>query len=266
MKNDVDALIRAASEIVQSAGSIALDHFRVGVQVEDKRLHGVFDPVTEADRKIELFVREKLAQLDDTLAVVGEEFGRSGSGDSYWIIDPIDGTRAFICGVPLWGTLLGLVINGVPVGSIMYQPFTKELYVSDSSGPRLVHEGRTTRLKTSSCTQIEEATVYSLDPRIIERINLSKPFWRLVERAKLLRWGGDCYSFAMVAHGCVDLVVDGGLEAYDIVPLIHLIESAGGVVTDLHGNRPMNGGTLVAAANPQLHQAALDVLNNTDSE
>lgn len=260
MKHDVDELIVLATEIVRSSGDIALRHFRSQMMVDDKHLRGTFDPVTEADRGIELLVRKGLQEIDSSLAVVGEEYGRTGDGNSYWIIDPIDGTRAFISGMPLWGTLLGLVIDGIPVGSIMYQPFTGETYVSDSIGPRLFHNSSLTTLRTSQCKSISEAIVYSLDPRLITYVNLTQQFTKLTEQCKMLRWGGDCYSFAMVARGCVDLVIEAALEPYDIVPLIHLIESSGGVVTDLNGDRPMNGGVVIAAASKELHKAALKIL------
>jgi histidinol phosphatase-like enzyme (inositol monophosphatase family) len=270
MRQEFDDLIARAMHLVYEAGEIALKHFRSEMNIEDKHLRGVFDPVTEADRGIELLIRNGLQAIDDKLAVVGEEFGRTGAGNSYWIVDPIDGTRAFICGTPLWGILLGLVIDGVPVASIMHQPFTNETFVSDSMGARLLHRGLVTTLhklvtplRTSSCRALADAIVYSLDPRLIESVGLTRQFSDLTRQCRMLRWGGDCYSFAMLAHGCIDLVVEAGLESYDIVPLIHLIESAGGVVTDLAGERPMNGGIVVAAANSELHRAALEILRSS---
>ncbi|MDR8730123.1 inositol monophosphatase family protein [Burkholderia pseudomultivorans] len=263
MKHTIDELIDRAVRVVHDAGDIALRYFRSRMKIDDKHSRGVFDPVTEADRRIEKFIREALSSVDPGLAVIGEEYGRSGDGDSYWIVDPIDGTRAFICGVPLWGILVGLVIDGVPVGSVMYQPFTGETYISDSSGPRLFHRNAVVAIRTSACRSVSEAIAYSLDPRLIERANLMQPFSRLMEQCRMLRWGGDCYSFAMVALGCVDLVVEAGLEPYDVVPLIHLVESAGGVVTDLNGVRPMNGGIVVAAANRELHEAALTIFHES---
>ncbi|WP_043284759.1 inositol monophosphatase family protein [Paraburkholderia oxyphila] len=263
MKYDAASLIAHAVRIVHASGQIALTHFRSKMNVDDKHLRGVFDPVTEADRGIELLVREGLMKVDPDLAVVGEEYGRSGDGNSYWIIDPIDGTRAFISGMPLWGILVGLVLDGVPVGSIMYQPFTGETYVSDPHGARLFHKDSINRIYTSQCRSLSEAIVYSLDPILVERANLTRQFYALAGQCKMVRWGGDCYSFAMVALGCIDLVFDAALEPYDIVPLIHLVESAGGVVTDLNGERPMEGGSVLAAANADLHRAALEILRNS---
>ncbi|KFG98172.1 hypothetical protein GQ56_0105875 [Burkholderia paludis] len=263
MKHTIDELIDRAVRVVHGAGDIAFTYFRSQMQIDDKHSRGVFDPVTEADRRIERLISEGLSSVDPGLAVIGEEYGRSGEGNSYWIIDPIDGTRAFICGMPLWGILVGLVIDGVPVGSVMYQPFTGETYISDSGGPRLFHRNTVASIRTSACRSVSEAIVYSLDPRLIERANLMRPFSRLMAQCRMLRWGGDCYSFAMVAHGCIDLVVEAGLEPYDVVPLIHLVESAGGVVTDLDGARPMNGGIVVAAANRELHEAVLAIFHES---
>jgi myo-inositol-1(or 4)-monophosphatase len=257
----IDALMQAGLAAVLEAAPIALRYFRRPMQVQDKRLHGAFDPVTLADQEIELAIRAALTQHDPALALVGEEYGASGDSGDYWIIDPIDGTRAFMSGMPTWGMLLGLVLGGRPVGSVMHQPFTGETLFADSSGGWLMHQGQTTRLRSSACTDLADAILYSTDPLMVARAGFAEAFEALRQRVKLPRWGGDCYGFALVAQGCVDLMVEGSLQPYDIVPLLRAIEAAGGVVTDLQGRLPMSGGNVIAAANPALHAAALAVLN-----
>jgi myo-inositol-1(or 4)-monophosphatase len=221
-----------------------------------------YDPVTEADRRIEMLIRERLTARYPDLPIVGEEFGSSGAGESYWIIDPIDGTRSFISGVPTWGILLGLVVAGKASAGIMHQPFTGETFLA-GPGRRATycHAGRETPLAARADATLEDAILYSTHPLMLEGMGLLKQFRLLTARCRLQRWGGDCYAFALVAQGCIDLMVDAMLQPYDIVPLIPIIEGAGGVVTDLEGRSPLRGGTVVAAANASLHAAALEIMN-----
>jgi myo-inositol-1(or 4)-monophosphatase len=258
----IDTLMQAGLAAVLAAAPIALQYFREPLQVEDKRLHGAFDPVTQADKQVEQAIAAALRAHDATLAIVGEEFGRSGQGDDYWIVDPIDGTRAFMSGMPTWGILLGLVIDGRPVGSVMHQPFTGETLFADSAGGRFMHRGQSRPLRTSDCAELGNAILYSTDPAMIDRADLNRPFEALRRRVMLPRWGGDCYGFALLAQGCIDLMVEGSLQPYDIVPLVRAIEAAGGVVTDLQSRLPLNGGNVIAAANPRLHAQALAILND----
>jgi myo-inositol-1(or 4)-monophosphatase len=246
---------------VLEAGPIALEYFRRGAAVDDKRPGGHFDPVTEADRRIETLIRERLSAAYPEHRIVGEEHGVSGAGSTYWTIDPIDGTRSFISGLPTWGILLGLVVDGRAVAGIMHQPFTGETYFADpQAGSRHYHGGRETQLRTRADARLDDAILYSTDPLMFADPQLRASFDRLAARARLVRWGGDCYGYSLVAHGCIDLMVDSLLMPYDIIPMIPIIEGAGGVVTDLNGDPPMHGGTVIMAANPALHAAALELM------
>jgi myo-inositol-1(or 4)-monophosphatase len=259
--DDIAALMDFALGAVIEAGAIARRHFRTDMRVDNKLSGGAFDPVTQADTGIESFLREVLGRRTPALAIIGEEFGTTGGGDDYWIIDPIDGTRAFISGMPTWGILLGLVIAGRAVGGIMHQPFTGEIFIADPArGSRLLHQGQSTVLRASRCTDLGAAILYSSDPVPLARGGIAAGFDRLAGACRLRRWGGDCYALALVALGSIDIMVEGALAPYDIVPLIAIIEGAGGIVTNLDGAPPLSGGNVVAAGNAILHAAAIRIL------
>jgi myo-inositol-1(or 4)-monophosphatase len=251
----------AALEAVLAAGVIALEYFRKPMVVEDKRPGVHFDPVTAADRRIEALIRERLEARFPGYRILGEEHGATGDGSTCWVIDPIDGTRAFISGMPTWGILIGLVTDGRAVAGIMHQPFTGETYLADpAGGARLRMHGQESRLACRAEATLADAILYSTHPSMFADRDLRARYDTLAARCRLQRWGGDCYAFALVAGGGIDLMVDSMLMPYDIVPLIPIIEGAGGVVTDLDGRSPLEGGTVVAAANARLHAAALDIL------
>lgn len=259
LRGHVDAGLQAVTE----AGPIALEYFRKAMTVTDKMPGVYFDPVTEADRRVEMLIRERLAARFPDVPIIGEEFGSTGDGDTYWIIDPIDGTRSFISGMPTWGILLGLVVDGTAVAGIMHQPYTGETYVADAErGTRFLHRGTESPARTRSGATLRDAVLYSTHPAMLEASGVSQSFRELAARCRLQRWGGDCYAFALVAQGCIDLMVDSMLQPYDIVPMIPIIEGAGGVVTDLSGRSPLAGGTVIAAANARVHAAALEIMND----
>jgi len=256
----LSTLMLAGEAAVREAGAVALACFRNRMDIANKNTQGGFDPVTDADRRVERVLRERLRVVDPTLGFVGEEFGAEGSANNYWITDPIDGTRAFMSGMLGWGILLGLVLGGRAVGGIMYQPFTDEYFSAAGEGAFVARAGERLRLAASGTERLEDAVLYSTDPGPLAAGGMLARFTELAGRCRLQRWGGDCYAFAMLAAGCIDLVVEGPLQAYDIVPLIPIIEAAGGVVTDLNGKTPLQGGAVVAAGSRALHAAALDVL------
>jgi myo-inositol-1(or 4)-monophosphatase len=164
--------------------------------------------------------------------------------------------------MPTWGILLGLVVDGQPVAGIVHQPHTGETWFADrGSGARLYVDGSERALRTKRGTSLEEAILFSTDPRLLVDPATRTGYERLASRCRLQRFGGDCYGYVLVASGCIDLMIDGSLMPYDVVPLIPIIEEAGGVITDLEGRTPMNGGTVIAAANAGLHAAAMEILN-----
>jgi histidinol phosphatase-like enzyme (inositol monophosphatase family) len=256
--SDIDARLAAALPIVAAAGQLALRYFRMPISVENKRGDGAFDPVTEADRGVEALIRARLGAVWPDSPIVGEEEGFTpGTSAWSWIIDPIDGTRAFITGVPAWGILLGLLYDGLPVGGIVHQPYLDETFVGAPSGAILRGRGAEHRLQTSGRTTLSEAVLYSTHPSMF--VDEAKAGFDAVSGAvRMTRFGGDCYSYCLLAHGFIDLVIESGLQPYDILPLVPIIEAAGGAITTLTGEVPLAGGTVIAAATPALHARALD--------
>ena len=253
--------LQVGLDAVRAAGPIALEYFRKPVAVDDKRKGGQYDPVTEADRRIELLIRDRLQRAFPDHRIIGEEHGSHGEGPACWYIDPIDGTRAFISGMPTWGILLGLVVDDRPLVGIVHQPFTGETwYAAPGVGAWLRFGTEESPLRTRTDAALVDAVLYSTHPSMFHDSSLRRRYDRLAGRCRLQRWGGDCYAFALVAQGGIDLMVDSGLMPYDIVPLVPIIEAAGGVVTDLQGRVPLAGGTVIAAANRTLHAAALEIM------
>jgi myo-inositol-1(or 4)-monophosphatase len=256
--------LRVALEAAVDAGPIALEYFRRPIAIDDKRKDGRYDPVTEADRGIEAHIRRRLRAAFPDHGIVGEEYGREGSDDTYWVIDPIDGTRAFISGMPTWGILLGLVAHGRPLVGVMHQPFTGETwYASVGGGARLRLRDRELPIRTRDGASLGDAVLYSTHPSMFDE-PMGARYGALAARCRLQRWGGDCYAFALVAQGGIDLMVDAGLAPYDILPLVPIIEEAGGTVTDLEGRVPLEGGTVIAAANSALHAEALAIMSGAE--
>lgn len=251
-------LVAFIEKLALSSGEAILPFFRTGLSVTDKgRETGAFDPVTEADRAAETVIRRMIRNTFPGHGIVGEEFEDfQAEAEHVWVVDPIDGTRAFLCGLPVWGTLIGLMKNGEPVMGVMNQPYTGELFVggvgkAHLKGPRGLRE-----LTTRACHALKDATLMTTDPRLFAGEEI-EAFRRVEQSVRLSRYGTDCYAYAMLASGQVDLVIESGLKPYDIVALIPIIEGAGGVITTWEGESARSGGQIIAAANPILHEAAL---------
>ena len=245
--------------LADAADRETLPLFRTVLGVDNKR-PADFDPVTEADRAAERAIREAIEARFPAHAILGEEYGSTGTGDSRWVIDPVDGTRAFIAGVPVWGTLIGYCEAGRAVAGIMSQPFTGERFLAGPEGAELRRGETRTRLKVRQTKRLQDAVMFTTTPRLYQGQALER-FETLEATARLTRFGVDCYAFAMLAAGHADLVVETGLQPYDIVALIPIVEAAGGTITTWQGSRAEGGGNVVAAATPELHAAALEILN-----
>ena len=247
--------------IAAAAAAETLPRFRRFGDVANK-LEGGFDPVTEADREAEQAVRALIRAEFPGQGILGEEFGsENASSDHVWVIDPIDGTRSFISGIPLWGTLVGLTRRGNAVAGMMAQPFIGELFYA--AGGEAWYEGphgARQRLSARKTVALSEATLCTTTPALFQG-DRRVAYDRLEKAVRLARYGTDCYAYVMLAAGNVDLVVEVGLQPYDIVALIPIIEAAGGVVTEWSGGPAEDGGGIVAAATPELHAAAMDALH-----
>ena len=216
--------------------------------------------MTNADRAIERVLRTAIDSRYPDHGIVAEEEGeRRGAGEYTWFIDPIDGTRAFMTGSPLWGTLIGLAQRGQPLFGLLVQPVLEEVFFGGPSGSWLIKPERRERLKSRPCKSLATAVLASTHPDMFTGGHESR-FRALAQQCLLNRFGGDCYNYAMLAAGYLDLVVESKLKPYDIVPLIPILERAGCVVTDWSGRPSLSGGDVVAAGTRELHTAALEAL------
>jgi len=249
----------AAVSLAEQAGPIAAGHFRQPLDVQDKSRGVYFDPVTVADREVERFLRTELQSRFPGYGVLGEEDGGEDTdAERCWVIDPIDGTRAFITGMPAWGILLGLTERGVPRVGVMHQPYIGETFSGASGlGARLRHRGAETAITTRTDVALEDATLYCTHPDVFIEATDRAAFDRVAGASRMVRFGGDCYAYCLLALGQTDLVVEASLQTYDIAPLIPIIEAAGGVVTDGRGGSAAKGGFVVAAGSAALHAQAL---------
>lgn len=247
-------------ELADAAAEQTLPRFRTNTAVTNK-LEGGFDPVTEADRSAEAAIRSLVKQRFPDHGIMGEEYGSEGLENEYlWVIDPVDGTRAFISGLPVWGTLIGLYCNGRAVAGLMDQPFTGERYVADESGAFYRGPDGQRAIRTRDCGGLSSATLFTTSPHLFSSEEM--PLYRAVEeRVNLFRYGCDCYAYTLVASGHVDLVIENSLQAYDVGGLIAIVEAAGGVMTTWDGGRPEQGGNIIAAGSSKLHAEALELLN-----
>ena len=252
----VEATLLAAAE---AAAAHTLPLFRTPLAIDNKFVVG-FDPVTEADRGAETLIRAVIAENFPDHAVIGEEWGSSGSSPYTWIIDPVDGTRAFISGAPVWGTLIGFAHNGVAVAGLMSQPFIGETFLAVPGRATYRRGDTTTPIRTSGQTELAAARVFTTTPKLFTGEHWAK--WEAVESAtRLQRFGMDCYGYALLAAGHADLVIEPYLNTYDIAALVPIIREAGGAVSCWDGSEPTAGGNVVAAATPELLEKALELVN-----
>ena len=260
--NDFSNLLKCAHDLADLSGPAVLKHFRKPVAIDNKAGIGSFDPVTKADRAAERVIGNALKSRFPDHGMVGEEYGtRNGAGRYSWVIDPIDGTRAFIMGSPLWGTLIGLLDEGKPCLGIMDQPFTGERFWSGPAASFMrVGNGPAKKIKTRPCATLADATLTSTHPDLFEGPRQQKALVSLKGAVRMTRYGGDCYGYCLLAAGFVDLIIESGLKSYDIVALIPIIERAGGCVTTWDGRPATSGGNIIASGDPRIHEAAMKVI------
>ncbi|HTO63210.1 MAG TPA: histidinol-phosphatase [Bradyrhizobium sp.] len=242
------------------SGETILPFFRTSLSIEDKSKNHNFDPVTEADRAAEAVMRRLIKASFPQHGIVGEEFGNEREDADYvWVLDPIDGTKSFIGGFPIWGTLIALLHNGTPVFGMMHQPFIGERFSGDNGSANYKGPSGERRLTARRCASLDEASCYTTSPLLMNAADRAA-FGRVEQAARLTRYGGDCYSYCMLAAGHLDLVIETGLKSYDIAALIPIIAGAGGIVTNWEGGPAKDGGRIVAAGDRRVHEAALKLL------
>jgi myo-inositol-1(or 4)-monophosphatase len=242
-------------ELAASSGDFIRPHFgSPGLAVE---LKSDDTPVTVADRGAEQLMREQIRRKFPNHGILGEEFGAENAGAEFvWVLDPIDGTKAFAAACPLFGTLIALVHQGKPLLGAIHQPVLRQLLVGD--GASAVLNGRSVRLR--ACARVEDATLLTSDPWNPGRYRDGAAYEALARRARLVRTWGDCYGYLLVAGGWADVMCDPIMNPWDIPALIPIIRGAGGIITDWQGGDPMQADSVVAAG-PALHPLVIAALN-----
>ena len=249
-----------ACRVAFAAGTAILPHFRRSIAVEDKGGKKDYDPVTEADRRAESFIRTEILRVYPTHGIFGEEHGRTpGTSPLTWVIDPIDGTRSFILGQLHWGTLIALHDGSEPIVGVMHQPFVGESFFAARGARAQWRRGDEERvLETRPCARIADAVIATTDPRHFDTPETAPIYRCVTDGARLLRYGGDCYCYTQLAMGQVDIVIETGLQPYDVQALIPIVESAGGRMTNWQGGSCDDGGDVLACGDRRLHAQLLE--------
>lgn len=254
-----------AHRLADAAGAAIMPHYRTRLTPEDKSAGGRFDPVTVADRAAEQAMRALITQHYPSHGIIGEEFGsESEDAEFVWVLDPVDGTKSFMCGIPLWGTLIGLLHQGRPLLGMSDHPFLGERFWGDGaeafgSGPL----GKR-RLDTRRPVAMTNAIVYA-GSTVVAASSLQQRLLLLADSVRMVRYGADCYDTAMLAEGHIDTIIQTGLEIYDIAATVPIVEGAGGIVTGLDGGPAIRASTILSSGDPQLHGAMLAFLQHTQS-
>jgi myo-inositol-1(or 4)-monophosphatase len=248
-------------ELAAVSGDTIRPFFRSALGIENKSRSGGFDPVTAADRAAETAMRALIKKTFPEHGIVGEEFESERADAEYvWILDPIDGTKSFICGMPAWGTLIALTRNGEPIYGMMHQPFTREHFSGDGSGARYRGPAGNRALQVRPCAALDEAVMLTTSPLLMNDAD-RRCFARVEQAVRLSRYGGDCYAYCVLAAGHVDLIIETELKSHDVLALIPIIEGAGGIMTTWENGRAHKGGRIVAAGDRRVHAQAMTLLN-----
>ncbi len=260
-------LVSFAHQLGDASATTILPYFRSDLAVDVKGASGAaFDPVTDGDRAAEGVIRGLIGRTYPDHAILGEEQAAKDTDSPYrWVIDPIDGTRAFILGLPTWGTLIGLEIDAKPAIGLMNQPFTGDRFWTDGEASffRNGDSNNIRRIQTRASVTLADAQMASTSPATFTTGAEPAVYEAITQSVRSCRLGTDCYGYALLAAGLIDLVVEAGLQPYDIVALIPIVERAGGIVTAWDGGDARHGGRIVAAANPALHSEALKIITDT---
>ena len=256
------ALRDVAEEMAEAARGVTLRYFRTDMAVDNKEAVG-FDPVTIADREAEQAMRAVLAKRRPDDASYGEEFGKTaGTSGLTWVLDPIDGTRAFISGAASWGVLIGLNAGQGPVLGLVDQPYIGERFIGGFGKADMARGDTRREIKVRPCALLESAILMTTFPEVGSKTE-GAAFHAVSAQCKLTRYSLDCYAYALLAMGQIDLVIEAQLNAYDVQGPIGVVQGAGGIVTDWQGKPAHNGGQIIAAGDARVHAKALEILNAT---
>lgn len=258
---DPHSFLALAHELADAARAQTLWRWSAGIPADNKAAAG-WDPVTEADREAERVMRDLISSVHPDHGVDGEEFPfKAPHGPWTWSLDPVDGTRSFVCQLPTWVTLIALLRDGEPVLGIIDAPCLSERYVGVGGQAELTRFSDRAAMHTSTCTALSDARLSTTDPNMFAGAGLDA-FEHLRQRVRTVRYGFDGYAYARLAAGSLDLVVEQGLKTYDYNALIPVVRAAGGIFSDWTGGDDFEGGKVIAAATPQLHEAALELLRD----
>jgi len=245
-----------AHRLADASGAVIMRYFRQALPIEDKDHIAGYSPVTVADREAEAAIRALINEACPDHGILGEEHGHERPDARFtWVIDPIDGTKAFISGMPTWGTLIALQDRGRGIIGVLDQPYLRERFVGHGEGAYLGDR----RLTVRSCPELDAATLMATEPNMFNPAELAG-FDALAGRVRLRRFGADCYAYGMLAAGFVDLVVEASMNLWDIAALIPIIEGAGGLVTAWDGGPIGADGRVLAVGDRRLHAPALEIL------
>jgi histidinol phosphatase-like enzyme (inositol monophosphatase family) len=261
MNFDTTSIIETAHALADAAAVLTLAHFRTSRLEVENKVPGGFDPVTVADKAAERAMRDVLKERRPDDGILGEEYPDVASSSGItWVLDPIDGTRGYICGTPTWGTLIAASNDEGPLFGIIDQPYIRERFVGGFSLATMTGPHRDQLLQTSKTATLADAKVFTTFPEVGSK-NEAAGFHDVASRCKLTRYGMDCYAYALLALGEIDLVIEAQLNPYDIQAPIAVVEAAGGKVTNWTGGAAHLGGCVLAAANPVIHAQALRILS-----
>jgi myo-inositol-1(or 4)-monophosphatase len=251
-----------ARSLAAAAGQTILPFFRQPGLIHNKQ-DGGFDPVTEADRSAEQVMRHMIEKAYPDHGITGEELPpKPAASEFVWILDPIDGTRSFICGMPTWTTLIALTHSGNAILGVVNQPFVQEMFLGGPFGSWAERASARRRLEVRPAAELHDAILTTVAPEIYRTEKQKHVLRELRRRVRMTRFGGDAYFFAMLASGFVDIAMDAGLATYDVAALVPIIEGAGGIITTWNGSDATAGGDVIAAASPALHGSALEIIGS----
>jgi len=257
---DWTELTRFAVALAGASAAEILPYFRRNAEVEIKD-GPVWDPVTEGDRAGERIMRRMIEDRYPDHGIIGEEFGEKvGASEFSWILDPVDGTRSFVCGMPTWATLIGLLHRGKPVVGLMNQPYVGDMFYGNPQGAWHDYRGHTEPIHTRKGVSLARAAVGTTAPELYRSERDARAFERLRHQVQLVRYGGDAYFFAVMAAGHIDIAMDANLKSYDIAPLLPIVAGAGGAYAEWTGGNAAQGGNVITAGSEALLDEALAVL------
>jgi myo-inositol-1(or 4)-monophosphatase len=251
-----------AFKAIEIANQITLEYFRKNITIDNKQSHDLWDPVTIADKKTEYAIREIIEADFPTHGIIGEEYDDKPAQSEYsWIIDPIDGTKAFITGLPMWGTLIGVLKNNKPIFGLMAQPFVGDIFYGDGQSAFLRQNNTEHKLTTNNITNISDSIMFCTTPDMFHDVTELAMFNILKSYCKNIRYGTDCYGYAALAAGWGSLVYEANVKNYDIYPMIPIITGAGGCISAPDGS-DFKSGQVIASSNQILHNKILKLINS----